>query len=777
MTDDSANPEHSLADHVRGHQVLRMEKNLSGALIGFIFSAILTSTLFHDAAGDILVPWAILASVISAVRLVFSIRSSFNPPVPCSRATIWRHAALDIVMALAMTYGPIWLLFHSDGPTALYMMLAVVTILWAGTLVHISVFPVSATFIAVQMLLWTGLAIYDGFGEHVFSTVQFWVTGMIACGTSFQVSTWLEEGLRQRIELEVQTNESRRQADTIALLLKEHEEESSDWLWHADATMRLRNVSDRFAGAFGSDRDAMEGRSLFELLEDGTARFGDENGRELFDRIGQHRSFRDMVVSSMVNDETRWWSISGRAIQDEAGQYTGYRGVMTDVTEEQRARTEAVYLAHHDPLTGLPNRRTFLDQTNRRLKSKSLRRFSVIYMDLDGFKLVNDRHGHMVGDTLLVEVARRLQEVVMDCVLVARMGGDEFVIKTRQTDREELETLCQRLLHAMSEPFDIAGLSVRIGASAGIAVAPDDGGEADVLLKNADAALYRAKQDGRNTYRFFAAALDREMQQRAELLHDLRNALPNGELMLFYQPFVDARSGATTGYEALMRWNHPERGLVPPLSFIGAAEESGLIIPMGAWVIHAACAEAATWDDDRRVSVNISPVQFRDRTLPECIRSALQASGLAPHRLEVEMTENVFVSDTAQALDMFRRIQALGVGVALDDFGTGYSSLSYLQCFDFDRIKIDRTFVHELSTRSYSQVIVRAVGEIARGLDMTITAEGVESFDQAKLLGDLGCHELQGYLYGRPEPVPMPASRVFGDLGDAPRRIAEVAAS
>jgi predicted signal transduction protein with EAL and GGDEF domain len=338
--------------------------------------------------------------------------------------------------------------------------------------------------------------------------------------------------------------------------------------------------------------------------------------------------------------------------------------------------------------------------------------------------------------------------------VVARFGGDEFVVlDAALASSAEVEEMAQRIIESLSAPMPLAGEEVTVGVSIGIAFAPSDGRTAGDLLKNADAALYRAKAAGRGTFRFFEPEMDRKLQERQRLVQDLRTALTRNELQLHYQPFVTAETGATSGCEALLRWHHPEHGMISPAEFIPLAEESGLIVPIGAWVIDQACQEAAGWPATHRVSVNISPVQFRSRVLPEVILTALSRSGLAPSRLEVEVTEAVLIDDANAALDILRQIRGLGVRIALDDFGTGYSSLSYLRRFPFDKIKIDRSFVQELHTRHDSQVIVRAIRDMAQGLGMTVTAEGVETVEQAERLRRTGCEELQGFLYSRPKPA------------------------
>jgi len=379
---------------------------------------------------------------------------------------------------------------------------------------------------------------------------------------------------------------------------------------------------------------------------------------------------------------------------------------------------------------------------------------AVHHLDLDQFKAVNDTFGHPAGDKLLKLVADRLRGLVRASDTIARMGGDEFVIvQAPIKDPAEATSLAQNIIQSISEPFEIDGHQAVIGASVGIAVGPGDGLRPDRLLRNADLALYRAKGDGRGVFRFFQPAMDLQMQTRRLMEQDLRKALPAGEFELYYQPVVNLASNEVSGFEALIRWNHPQHGLVSPGTFIPLAEEIGFIVPMGEWVIREACATAAKWPGDARVAVNISAVQFRNPGLMQVIVGALAASGLDPTRLEIEITETVLLQNKEATLAVLHQLRALGVRIALDDFGTGYSSLTYLQSFPFDKIKIDRSFVKDITENSGSLNIVRAVAALASGMGMTATAEGVETREQLDSITSEGCTEMQGFLFSKPLPA------------------------
>jgi diguanylate cyclase (GGDEF)-like protein len=434
----------------------------------------------------------------------------------------------------------------------------------------------------------------------------------------------------------------------------------------------------------------------------------------------------------------------------------GWVATHEDITEQRRSEVKIEYMAHHDALTDLANRVLLNERLEQALGQRIHREemVAVHHLDLDQFKAVNDTFGHPAGDKLLKIVADRLRTLVRETDTIARMGGDEFVVvQAPIADPAEATSLAQRIIASMSEPFDLDGHQAVIGASVGIAVEPSDGLKPDRLLRNADLALYRAKGDGRGTFRFFEATMDLQMQTRRIMERDLRKALPAGEFELYYQPVVNLASGDISGFEALIRWNHPEQGLVSPAAFIPLAEETSFIVPMGEWVIRQACATAAQWPGDLSVAVNISAAQFRYPGLMQVIVGALATSGLQPTRLEIEITETVLLQNRETTLAVLHQLRELGVRIAMDDFGTGYSSLTYLQCFPFDKIKIDRSFVKDITENAGSLNIVRAVAALAKGMGMTATAEGIETREQLDRITCEGCTEMQGFLFSRPLPA------------------------
>jgi diguanylate cyclase (GGDEF)-like protein len=453
----------------------------------------------------------------------------------------------------------------------------------------------------------------------------------------------------------------------------------------------------------------------------------------------------DLLRGFIVTENERYLGVGTVLGLLQASNETNRRGVA------QIAR-----LAHYDPLTDLPNRVLFQKHLSEALARRARKgdQLAVHFIDLDRFKTVNDTLGHPLGDALLREAAERLRGCVREGDTVARLGGDEFaVVQTGLSDMSGATRLAGRIVEAMAAPFDLQGHQVVIGASVGVSAAPSDGEDADELLKKADMALYRAKADGRGAFHFFERAMDEQLQARRALELDLRRALSAGEFELFYQPLYHLGDERVTGCEALLRWRHPERGMVSPADFIPLAEEIGLIVPLGDWVLRAACAEAARWPDHVRLAVNLSPAQFRDRGLVRTVVSALAASGLPAQRLELEITESVLLQDSAANMTMLHDLKALGVRISMDDFGTGYSSLSYLRSFPFDKIKIDQTFVRDILDDSDAMAIIKAVLDLGASMGIVTTAEGVETLEQLNALRGQGCAEIQGYFISRPAPA------------------------
>jgi diguanylate cyclase (GGDEF)-like protein len=528
----------------------------------------------------------------------------------------------------------------------------------------------------------------------------------------------------------------------------------SQGLCFFDAAHRLIVCNDRYVDMYDLPHDRVgPGTPLTEIvdLRYAAGSFPAMSRDEYLHWRGNVAVSKEPTDSIVELKNGRTFKIRHRPMPDG-----GWVATHEDITEQRRSEVKIEYMAHHDALTDLANRVLLNERLEHALGRRIHREemVAVHHLDLDQFKAVNDTFGHPAGDKLLKIVADRLRGLVRETDTIARMGGDEFVVvQAPIRDPSEATSLAQQIISLMSEPFDLDGHQAVIGASIGIAVGPGDGLKPDRLLRNADLALYRAKGDGRGTFCFFEPAMDLQMQTRRIMEQDLRRALPAGEFELYYQPVVNLASNEISGFEALIRWNHPKQGLVAPATFISLAEEIGFIVPMGEWVIRQACATAARWPANLRVAVNISAAQFRSPGLMQVIVGALAGSGLHPTRLEIEITETVLLHNRETTLAVLHQLRALGIRIAMDDFGTGYSSLTYLQCFPFDKIKIDRSFVKDITENTGSLNIVRAVAALAKGMGMTATAEGVETGEQLDKITSEGCTEMQGFLFSRPLPA------------------------
>ncbi|MBR0704218.1 EAL domain-containing protein [Bradyrhizobium diazoefficiens] len=527
-------------------------------------------------------------------------------------------------------------------------------------------------------------------------------------------------------------------------------ENMSQGLCMFDADGKIILFNERYAAMLRRTDIALTGRRLVDILRDEQAK-------------GQWQGDADEFFARLVADAREGRTTTdvvnrfGRSIRvvNQPMHGGGWVATFEDITEWLEAQAKISHMARHDALTSLPNRVLFHEQLEQGLRrTRSGEQLAVLCLDLDHFKDINDSLGHPIGDALLKEVGRRLTAVVDESDTVARLGGDEFaVVQIGRSEETAARSLARRLVEVISAPYEIDDHQIVIGVSIGISLSPQDGSDPDELLKNADLALYRAKADGRGTYRFFETGMDARAQARRLLEMDLRAALQRGEFEPYYQPIRDVVSGRVVAFEALLRWNHPHRGLIAPIDFIPLAEETGLIVQLGEFVLRSACIDAASWPDDVDLAVNLSPVQFKNPNLIASVTEALAASGLDARRLELEITESVLLQNSEATLTTLHELRGMGVRISLDDFGTGYSSLSYLRSFPFDKIKIDRSFVSELATREDSMAIIRAVTGLGRSLGIVTTAEGVENDAQLELLRREGCNQAQGYLFSKPRPA------------------------
>jgi diguanylate cyclase (GGDEF)-like protein len=529
-------------------------------------------------------------------------------------------------------------------------------------------------------------------------------------------------------------------------------ENMSQGLVMFDSAARLVMCNDRYRQIYNMPPDSTKpGSTVLDLIESRVA-----SGTF----SGSPEKYVDGLLATIAQGETARQEVDtgdGRIISvvNQPLVDGGWVATHEDITERRRTEAIIARMAHFDALTGLPNRALFLEELDRALALVQRGGcFALLYLDLDQFKRVNDTLGHIIGDELLKIVADRLRGCVRDTDLIARLGGDEFaIIQTSLDSSSDPAALAERISKALKTPYEIDGHKVVAGVSIGIGLAPNDAAEREQLVRCADMALYGAKGGGRGTYCFYEPELDARVKARHKLDTDLSDALANGEFELYYQPIVDLQTNQVSGCEALLRWNHPERGVVGPCEFIPVAEENGLIIALGEWVLRRACADAATWPDGIKVAVNLSPVQLMGGKLLPVVVNALAASGISASRLELEITETVLMQNTFASLAMLHQLRDIGVRIAMDDFGTGYSSLSYLRSFPFDKIKIDRSFIEGISEENDCAAIVEAVIDMAQRLNMTTTAEGIETVEQREKVRELGCTELQGYLFSRPKPL------------------------
>ena len=533
-------------------------------------------------------------------------------------------------------------------------------------------------------------------------------------------------------------------SESASLLLQEYEQRGVGWLWQVDEENRVTYISSRMTALLGRPATSLLGHSLPSLLG-GHA----ELGRVLLEK----QPFASLEMELKTPRGSRWIAMAGDPIIDTAGRFEGFRGVGSDVTEIRQTQERLTHLANMDVLSGLPNRGRV-----RQLLGDALRQATVsnapcaiMFLDLDGFKPVNDTFGHPKGDAVLQAVAKRLCEQVGQDGHVGRMGGDEFAIVLPDAQsRQKVEALADSIIRSVAEPYMIDQTEIRIGVSIGCAFGPIDGATVDDLILKADLALYQAKDAGRGVAKYFSAELQNEQDDRMRLETDLRNAITARQFHLMFQPLVSAKTQQVIGFEALIRWNHPQRGMVPPFVFIPVAEETGLMPAIGEWVIEEACRALASWPEPITVAINISPKQIVLPSLPNVVSQCLSRYRVPANRLELEVTEGIFLGDNGPTLDTLKRLRALGVGIALDDFGTGYSSIGYLNKAVFHKLKIDGSFVREAGTRPENVAIIKSIVQLAKSFRMNVTAEGVETTEDFERMRELGCDTIQGYLFGKP---------------------------
>ena len=611
-----------------------------------------------------------------------------------------------------------------------------------GSLATIIVHRQIASITVAQLGLWSGVV-------AIFATHGAYFALAVGAAVGLYISLRQTNSDAQEARADDERQRAQLRAEEI---LHDFEQTGQGWFWETDRRGQLVYVSPPIGDLLGCKSAKLHGRPLSELFIPDP--LGQENERTLAFHLSARSAFSELALRAATRGEERWWSVNGRPLYDTFGNFVGFRGSGNDLTEKRRSAENASRLAHYDSLTGLANRLQMAQTLEKILAAPNIdhRACTVFLLDLDRFKQVNDTMGHPAGDYLLTQVASRLERAVGEHGRVGRLGGDEFkVVLPGRHRREDLAQLAKQLIRDLSEPYSIDGHRVMIGASIGIAFSPDDGVTSEAIIRNADLALYAAKDGGRGRHHFYAEDLHSEAEERRLLEQDLRDAIATGGFEVLYQPVVHTSTERITGFEALLRWNHPTRGPLSPTKFIPVAEESGLIAQIGEWVLRKACQDLALWPETVRVAVNVSPLQFANPALPAIITHALAAAQVDPSRLELEITESVFLNDTENTDAMFIALKRVGVRLSLDDFGTGYSSLGYLKKAPFDKIKIDQSFVRGATINgSRNGAIIAAIVSLAEALGMETTAEGVETLDELDLVRMLGCSHVQGYIYAKP---------------------------
>ncbi|MBK8629998.1 MAG: EAL domain-containing protein [Sphingomonadales bacterium] len=706
--------------------------NLRAATLGNLLNSLITVALF---AGDL--PPAYLAGGFGLMAFLLWMRARIAKAFLSATddATAVHKAAIRVDL-IAAALGAAW----GGSITALFVIATPAQQMFLGILAAGMMNAGTATFRTRQRAAILYLAMF--IPGLLISFVQVNTTsGLAALGLLVSYTVFLYSQIRltaERFNTGAHRERDLSQSnETIALLLNDFTEQGSDWLFELDADVRLLQPSSRLAQACCRPVETLIAKPFLDLFDHGAER------GVLAGHFRRSRPFRHQVVSLTVGDAQHWWSISARPVGDGH-----WRGVCSDITAQRHAEEKVSYMAHYDGLTDLPNR-FMLSESLYHALNRDEGVAGLLCLDLDNFKVINDTLGHPVGDKLLKAVARRLESCAPSSEVVSRLGGDEFAILIPASHIGSIADMAQSIIDALSEPFSLGDHDVVIGTSIGIALAPQDGDNVDALLRNADLALYSAKALGRNRAVWFEPGMDEAAQARRLIEMDLRSALGKRELKLHYQALVDMETEQTSGYEALIRWEHPVRGTVMPDVFIPIAEETGLIIQIGEWVIRQAVHDLSTWEPHIGVAINLSPAQMRSPSLIATIANAIARTGVDPARICLEITETVLMQDTDVNIETLHMLRALGVQVALDDFGTGYSSLNYLRSFPFSKIKIDRCFISDIDSREDCQAIVRSVVGLANSLGMKTTAEGVERTEQMDMLRVQGCNEVQGFLFSR----------------------------
>jgi diguanylate cyclase (GGDEF)-like protein len=731
-------------------RILRLFLYLAAIL--FVWGVFRTSADIRVLGG-----WMTLALVTTLFSTHSSNRRIRNDYVGVTGKVVIMQGVMAMAQAVVWV-GALLVLGRGAQPDQVIALWTLTSCLMVGAAVAFSALPLAAIGFLLPMGMGSTLLFH--------ASASLPLSTLVACYALVLLIASLKHAREFGRQLTTSTELAEKSA-VVSLLLREYEDAGADWLWQTDASRRINGVSSRFASMLGVQPADMEGKLLVEILAGSTWESGNFTAglHELAERLKRRESFSNLIIPVEIVGEIRWWELSASPRVDEKGSYMGFRGVGSDVTVQRESADKIAQLARFDALTDLPNRLQLADAVNAALEGVERwnSRCAFLMIDLDRFKSVNDTLGHQVGDRLLQHVADRLRQVCGNNEVCGRIGGDEFAIVIREVvDTHYVEQLAEATIELLSRPYEVDQHTLYIGASIGSAIAPRDGRTTETLIRSADLALYRAKDEGGGKHCHYEPRLHVHAEERRTLELALRVALEKQQLNLVYQPVVNAQSGAIEGFESLIRWNHPEMGPISPVKFIPVAEDARLIGPIGEWVLRTACHEAMNWPSQVRVAVNVSAEQLGHPSFVTTVVSALAQSGLPAHRLELEVTESVFMREGNGAVQVLEQILGLGVKLSLDDFGTGYSSLGYLSRTRFSTIKVDRSFVVGASKNVPESIaIVRAVVALAESLGMATTAEGVETEVEVEMVNRLGCTKIQGYFFGRPMPAEE-ARALFG---------------
>ncbi|MEO0881797.1 MAG: EAL domain-containing protein [Pseudomonadota bacterium] len=733
-----------LAGHLRAKQLESVNNLIPATMLAQLINGTVIMIAFGSIGGDrILALWATVLSFMCGLTMLRFMRSQrLQAQTSASRNSIDRVTRAAGIAGAVWGITPLIVIPYagSAGHMALGIILAAMAFSGAFLMSRIPsaafafMTPVLAgLFIGLQL---GPLPIYD-----LLSVLILVYAGLLAACVQWAHARHVEQLINEAALKE--------QEQLISLLLRDFEESTSDWLWQTDEEAIISGIPAGLQGQKTQYEMMQPGAALVDLFEDCEAR------DVLLQSVKRRQAFRDLVMPVRGTTGKSWWRLTGKPVF-EGGFFAGFRGVASDVTASKETEDRIAHLAHYDALTGLPNRVTLLETLERIVRRRPVmgRQRALLWLDLDNFKWVNDTLGHPAGDELLKMVADRLTEACEQEDTIARLGGDEFAVCIeRKGGSAHIEAFVRTLAEKLAEPYILLGSSARCSASIGVRLLDAFTPDAQTLLQHADLALYKAKSDGRGGWSIFTPDLEAKARRRREVEEDLQRALENNELLVYFQPQIDAKSRKMVGCEALLRWAHPTKGLIYPGNFIETAEDSGLITRLGDWVIRAALEQARRLPDDIRVAVNISPLQIHSANLFPTIVNALATNQLDPSRLDLEITESVLMTDTDFTLDRLHQLKQLGVRISLDDFGTGFSSLSYLRKFPFDKIKIDKSFISDMESSEDSRAITVATLGLAKSLGLRCTAEGVETEFQCKFLQEHGCDELQGYFISRAQPL------------------------